>query len=109
MFSLTTRHVHIFLFNTRRPPRSTRADTLFPYTTPFRSRSHHGRRRRQDQFLVEHVPSLFLASRAAGALFDLDRLLVGVGIAVVVHPGELEGAALRHLRAELEEIGRAHV
>src|SRR3546814_4921450 len=24
----------------RRPPRSTRTDTLFPYTTPFRSSSH---------------------------------------------------------------------
>src|SRR3546814_4494047 len=31
----------------RRPPRSTRTDTLFPYTTLFRSeRSHHGRRTR---------------------------------------------------------------
>src|SRR3546814_16873336 len=26
----------------RRPPRSTRTDTLFPYTTLFRSRHHHG-------------------------------------------------------------------
>src|SRR3546814_13759323 len=26
----------------RRPPRSTRTDTLFPYTTLFRSRRHHG-------------------------------------------------------------------
>src|SRR3546814_17515783 len=25
----------------RRPPRSTRTDTLFPYTTLFRSRDHH--------------------------------------------------------------------
>src|SRR3546814_12438272 len=25
----------------RRPPRSTRTDTLFPYTTLFRSRPHH--------------------------------------------------------------------
>src|SRR3546814_1622820 len=32
----------------RRPPRSTRTDTLFPYTTLFRSpeRHHHGRGRR---------------------------------------------------------------
>src|SRR3546814_7605593 len=28
----------------RRPPRSTRTDTLFPYTTLFRSRHHHDRR-----------------------------------------------------------------
>src|SRR3546814_16190667 len=29
-----------FFFMIRRPPRSTRTDTLFPYTTLFRSRSH---------------------------------------------------------------------
>src|SRR3546814_10229180 len=28
----------------RRPPRSTRTDTLFPYTTLFRSLDRHGRR-----------------------------------------------------------------
>src|SRR3546814_12821266 len=31
----------IFLSMIRRPPRSTRTDTLFPYTTPFRSHPHH--------------------------------------------------------------------
>src|SRR3546814_4850043 len=30
----------------RRPPRSKRTDTLFPYTTLFRSGSHHAKRRR---------------------------------------------------------------
>src|SRR3546814_9066701 len=30
----------------RRPPRSTRTDTLFPYTTLFRSERHHCQRRR---------------------------------------------------------------
>src|SRR3546814_9456183 len=30
----------------RRPPRSTRTDTLFPYTTLFRSRRHHAPHRR---------------------------------------------------------------
>src|SRR3546814_9159350 len=30
----------------RRPPRSTRTDTLFPYTTLFRSRGRNGRERR---------------------------------------------------------------
>src|SRR3546814_6496720 len=35
-----------FFLMIRRPPRSTRTDTLFPYTTLFRSehRRHHGRR-----------------------------------------------------------------
>src|SRR3546814_10067588 len=31
-------HVYIFFLMIRRPPRSTRTDTLFPYTTLFRSR-----------------------------------------------------------------------
>src|SRR3546814_10561820 len=31
----------------RRPPRSTRTDTLFPYTTLFRSGDHHHARRRR--------------------------------------------------------------
>src|SRR3546814_19070797 len=35
---LSTSHVdYFFLFMIRRPPRSTRTDTLFPYTTLFRS------------------------------------------------------------------------
>src|SRR3546814_19402628 len=38
----------------RRPPRSTRTDTLFPYTTLFRS--FGGGRRRQRQKSFRHVP-----------------------------------------------------
>src|SRR3546814_20635332 len=34
-------HFLIFLLMIRRPPRSTRTDTLFPYTTLFRSRLAH--------------------------------------------------------------------
>src|SRR3546814_8837244 len=41
----TTGHCMCFLFflMIRRPPRSTRTDTLFPYTTLFRSRRTRGR------------------------------------------------------------------
>src|SRR3546814_15585519 len=35
----TTKHVVLFYLTIRRPPRSTRTDTLFPYTTLFRSAS----------------------------------------------------------------------
>src|SRR3546814_4736160 len=38
-------HVSVFFLMIRRPPRSTRTDTLFPYTTLFRSR-RPGRRGR---------------------------------------------------------------
>src|SRR3546814_1069849 len=37
----------IFFLMIRRPPRSTRTDTLFPYTTLFRSRVRAGHDRRQ--------------------------------------------------------------
>src|SRR3546814_16834032 len=37
-------HIYcVFFLMIRRPPRSTRTDTLFPYTTLFRSRLHHRR------------------------------------------------------------------
>src|SRR3546814_14700273 len=35
---------YFFFLIIRRPPRSTRTDTLFPYTTLFRSRDRKGRR-----------------------------------------------------------------
>src|SRR3546814_3961141 len=41
-------HLFFFCLMIRRPPRSTRTDTLFPYTTLFRSREHRpGRLRRR--------------------------------------------------------------
>src|SRR3546814_3596653 len=36
----------VFFLMIRRPPRSTRTDTLFPYTTLFRSADHHHAQRR---------------------------------------------------------------
>src|SRR3546814_5579488 len=40
----------------RRPPRSTRTDTLFPYTSRFRSRAVHLRRTRDHVLHVVRVP-----------------------------------------------------
>src|SRR3546814_13931435 len=37
-------HIIIFFLMIRRPPRSTRTDTLFPYTTLFRSFTHGKRK-----------------------------------------------------------------
>src|SRR3546814_8487955 len=37
MCLLSIRYIHFFFLMIRRPPRSTRTDTLFPYTTLFRS------------------------------------------------------------------------
>src|SRR3546814_15434497 len=37
MYRMIPARHHLFFLMTRRPPRSTRTDTLFPYTTLFRS------------------------------------------------------------------------
>src|SRR3546814_10553354 len=60
-----TLSVFVFFLMIRRPPRSTRTDTLFPYTTLFRSLAIHCLR----------VP--FRPNRAAA----VDGLLIDVGIA----------------------------
>src|SRR3546814_12657810 len=49
-----------FFLMIRRPPRSTRTDTLFPYTTLFRSlvgEKTHDRVAEQLQFFVAHHPA----------------------------------------------------
>src|SRR3546814_4622256 len=44
------RYTLFFFLMIRRPPRSTRTDTLFPYTTLFRSRAH------PDLPIASHLP-----------------------------------------------------
>src|SRR3546814_6262250 len=55
--------IHIFFLMRRRPPRSTRTDTLFPYTTLFRSR-HHG--------LLIAPLGIFLGARGDHRVFGHD-------------------------------------
>src|SRR3546814_7526178 len=62
------RFLYIFYFlMIRRPPRSTRTDTLFPYPTLFRSRFQRafGLLHLVDQFVESHRLSLFMRLRAA--------------------------------------------
>src|SRR3546814_19066768 len=65
----------------RRPPRSTRTDTLFPYTTLFRSGHERGRDRQRGVALakVEHV-----AHRNEAANVQIDWRLV------VIVPGHTD-------------------
>src|SRR3546814_13636453 len=61
----------------RRPPRSTRTDTLFPYTTRVRSPAELAQRARADQAAaalerVEHAPDRAQALEVVGA-FAPDR------------------------------------
>src|SRR3546814_14248312 len=95
----------------RRPPRSTRTDTLFPYTTLFRSARH----RRHPAAAPEGAhPALRREARRPRLLLhhlwldDVELADLGAGF-----PGD--AAALRRLALRagrqhpLRQIGRAHV
>src|SRR3546814_15985475 len=65
----------------RRPPRSTRTDTLFPYTTLFRSSSHHS----QADCAALRFSFFALATlRAWAALGVLVALAVFCGLAATI-------------------------
>src|SRR3546814_8754961 len=59
---------YLFFLMIRRPPRSTRTDTLFPYTTLFRSGHGDGLKSFGSQLVVgfDHVGHLLDASAATG-------------------------------------------
>src|SRR3546814_9039541 len=65
----------------RRPPRSTRTDTLFPYTTLFRSRHQHERARRKVYSAigiaawVSHEPSDIVRTRSEENTSELQSLM----------------------------------
>src|SRR3546814_13724504 len=88
-------HVFFFFLMIRRPPRSTRTDTLFPYTTLFRSDQQRGALR---------------GDAAAGAARPRGRQQAAVAPAVVigVAGGDLPLALrllLRHVGVELGGVG----
>src|SRR3546814_2936099 len=53
----------------RRPPRSTRTDTLFPYTTLFRSPTGPARLPKN----LWHYTCHYIAGRASGSVSTIDR------------------------------------
>src|SRR3546814_10316053 len=63
----------IFFLRIRRPPRSTRTDTLFPYTTLFRSLEAHS-----GLLARIHIGQLGAAQRAGGGV-EIDVMWHGVG------------------------------
>src|SRR3546814_15034959 len=100
----------------RRPPRSTRAYTLFPYTTLFRSlagqqqiREGEGRERLGtvlgDQHLLLQLHAL-AAILLADVALDADR---HAGLEDAVVAGGVEVLQVDHRRILVAEIGRAHV
>src|SRR3546814_8419988 len=89
----------------RRPPRSTRTDTLFPYTTLFRSRSGHRDRRAR---LPARRPHPAQADRGLGPTGPPDRGVVANGRGVpapcaTAHRYGGRGTTGKHARAKSEE------
>src|SRR3546814_1286182 len=74
-----------FFLMIRRPPRSTRTDTLFPYTTLFRSLHHAGellqRERLRQEMDVAGVAVQALAEGILGIAGDEDHPHVGMALA----------------------------
>src|SRR3546814_10578334 len=104
----------------RRPPRSTRTDTLFPYTTLFRSlRAHraNARDRRSDEDdargLARRAERFVLGQKSVAGM---DRLCAGL-LRDFDDPFDAQIAFARSCRADAirfvgkphMEIGRAHV
>src|SRR3546814_3049435 len=80
-----------------RPPRSTRTDTLFPYTELFRSRRVAGARRRGDAFVGCQCPIRGPYSRGwrAGTESALSANHAPAGTASMAHSGIVSVAAFR--------------
>src|SRR3546814_13884845 len=98
----------------RRPPRSTRTDTLIPYTTLLRSA--HGQskmvsemvaRIKKQSNLVQILAGNVATADAAKALIDAgaDGVKVGIGPGSICTTRVVAGVGV----PQLTEIGRAHV
>src|SRR3546814_18269892 len=95
----------------RRPPRSTRTDTLFPDTTLFRSRPSRTRR-----WAALYVLSMGLSLLVVRPCESISRRLeISAATPARAYPGrrgsvELEaGASALGSQEVVDEIGRAHV
>src|SRR3546814_1433285 len=109
--------LYVFLSMLRRPPRSTRTDTLFPYTTLFRSlltdvsreRAEAGKAGIAKQLgrLVEKEKIDAQARDAALERIEPIDGVVGMSTCGLVIEAATEREEIK--RSIFEEIGRAHV
>src|SRR3546814_14308170 len=105
----------------RRPPRATRTDTLFPYTTLLRSRRRNAIGFAEARRIPELGREVAIAREARVIQLDVAALAFHrrheeaqrVGAVLVDEAERIDDIALRlrHLRAvgRADEIGRAHV
>src|SRR3546814_12786626 len=118
LYMLYVNSVFFFFLMIRRPPRSTRTDTLFPYTTLFRSQA--GIDRRRERRIVEghgHVRPFgladFLPRRADVVARRLHAEVGGVLVVALVVGNQLdldvERQGAQRAGVAVFQIGRAHV
>src|SRR3546814_6217844 len=89
----------IFFLMIRRPPRSTRTDTLFPYTTLFRSVTET----ESKSGLTGWVLAIVRAMQASG--IDPDKVLNDIGM----DPSRLEGGYGRYSQEQISLLWRKAV
>src|SRR3546814_5260544 len=109
----------VFVFMIRRPPRSTRTDTLFPYTTLFRSTVEQATARLAEAggftpevgepVFSEDVPEGVVMSLAPDVPAELPResavpLVVSQGPQPRTVPGGLAGGTYEDAKAALEKV-----
>src|SRR3546814_9934336 len=102
----------------RRPPVSTRTDTLFPYTTLFRSHQHHGDRLQARSHRHRPVAAFQRGDRllegegrrgagaAVGTFSPLETMLAG--LVVCLHRIEQQGRGMVDRRVHGAERSEAH-
>src|SRR3546814_5390050 len=94
---------------TRRPPRSTRPDTLFPYTTLFRSHEHVVVTPEIKESLWSALNSLATAPIEERTLTGLSLLLQSAPLRSALAPYTLEGPFGRLLGAAEDDLAIADV
>src|SRR3546814_13782977 len=95
----------------RRPPRSTRTDTLFPYTTLFRSRAQNPDQRKLWQADLDGITPTAVEEivRVASPVTFMRRTATG-DVSVSGHDfHEGDKVVLFYGAANRDQIGRAHV
>src|SRR3546814_7081911 len=97
----------------RRPPRSTRTDTLFPYTTLFRSFITCDAKCLERGQPGHRIVAAKLRIKGIGLLLHdgIERIIDPLGAAVIIAPGEkgLAHNSLRMRDGAGAKLGRAHV
>src|SRR3546814_2151109 len=94
----------------RRPPRSTRTDTLFPYTTLFRSGSTDvGRAIAKSVAGTDKKVTLELGGKAANIVFDdapMDQAIEGIVNGIFFNQGHVCCARSEEHTSELQSLMR---